>query len=111
MDNIVVGVCYRPPGQEEDVDEAFFRQVKEASYFQALVLMESVSHSYICWRDNTVEHKKPRRFLEYIEDSFLTLLTEKPMRRGTLLDLLVFAKKKDLVEDVKAGSSFGCSDQ
>lgn len=33
MDNIAVGVCYIPPGQEEDVDEAFFRQVKDASCF------------------------------------------------------------------------------
>lgn len=33
------------------------------------------------------------------------------LRRGTLLNLPVFAKKKDLVEDVKVRSSFGCSDQ
>ena len=37
VDNTVVGVCYRPPDQEE-VDEAFFRQLEEASRLQAPVL-------------------------------------------------------------------------
>lgn len=29
--DVVVGVCYTPPGQDV-VDEAFFRQLKEASH-------------------------------------------------------------------------------
>jgi len=33
------------------------------------------------------------------------------MTKGNLLDLLTLTNKKDLVEDVKAGSSFGYSDQ
>jgi len=40
MDDIVVGVHYRPPDQEEEVSEAFYRQLKETSQSQALVLMQ-----------------------------------------------------------------------
>ena len=30
IDDSVVGVCYRPPHQEEQVDEAFYRQLEVA---------------------------------------------------------------------------------
>lgn len=36
---VVVGFCYRPPDQEEEVDEAAFRQLEEASLSQAMFLM------------------------------------------------------------------------
>ena len=44
----VVGVYYRPPDQEEEVDEAFYRQLKVASQSQALVLMGDFNHPDIC---------------------------------------------------------------
>lgn len=71
----------------------------------------NINHSHICQGDNTAGHRQSRRFLECIEDNFLTLATEKLKWKGTLMDLLMLTKKKDLVEDVKAGNSFGCSDQ
>jgi len=37
MGDITVGVYYRPPDQEEEVDEAFHRQLQAASQSQALV--------------------------------------------------------------------------
>lgn len=42
-----------------------------------------------------------------MEGNCLTLVTEKPVRKGILMDLLMLTNKKDLVEDVKVG----CSDQ
>jgi len=39
MGNIVVDVYYGPPDQEEEVDDAFYRQLQAASQSQALVLM------------------------------------------------------------------------
>lgn len=110
-DDIIVGVCCRPPDREEQVDEALDRQMGAASCSQALVLMRDFNQPDIGWRDNTAGHKQSRRFLECIEDNFLTLVIEKPVRKGTLLDLLTLTNEKDLVENVKAGSSFGCTDQ
>ena len=31
MGDAVVGVCYRPPDQDEEADEAFYRQLRAAS--------------------------------------------------------------------------------
>ena len=46
--DIVVRIRYRPPDQEEPVDEAFYRQTGAASHSQALLLMGNFSHHNIC---------------------------------------------------------------
>jgi len=80
--NITVGVCYRPPDQDERADEALYRQIEEASCSKALLLMEHFNHPNICWRDNTAGHRQPRRFLECFEDNFLLQVIEETTRRG-----------------------------
>jgi len=70
--NTVVGVYYRPPEQEEEVDEAFYRQLKVSSRSQALVLMGDLKHPDICWKDNTARCTQSRSFLQNIDDNFLT---------------------------------------
>ena len=105
----VVGVYYRPPDQAEKGDGAFYSQLKGASLSQALVLMRNFNHPGICWKDHTPKHTQSKRFLQSIDDNFLTQVVEEPMRRGVLLDL-VLTNKEGLVENVKVGSSLGCSD-
>jgi len=39
VNDIIAGVYYRPPDQEEEVDEAFYRQLKVASQSQVLTLV------------------------------------------------------------------------
>jgi len=60
--DIMVGVCYRPPDQEEWVDEALYRQIGAASHSQTLVLTRDFKHPDICWTDNTGGCKQSRRF-------------------------------------------------
>ena len=57
MGDIAVGVCYRPCDQED-------KQLEEASWLQALLLMEDLNHSDTCWRDNTEGHRQFRMTLE-----------------------------------------------
>ncbi|GAB0209089.1 hypothetical protein GRJ2_003374600 [Grus japonensis] len=109
MGDTVVGDYYRPPDQEEEVDEAFYRQVEVASRSQALVLMGDLNHPDICWKGNTARHAQSRRFLQSTDDNFLTQVVEEPTRRGVLLDL-VLTNKEGLVGDVKVGGSLGCND-
>jgi len=52
-------------------------------------------------------HTLSRRFLQSIDDNFLTQVVEEPSR-GVLLDL-VLTNKDGLVEDVKIAGSLGCS--
>ncbi|GAB0205472.1 mitochondrial enolase superfamily member 1 [Grus japonensis] len=107
--DIIVGVCYRPPDQGDQADEALYRQIGAASRSQALVLMGDFNHPDICWRDNTAEHKQSRKFLECVDDNFLLQVIEEPTRRGAMLDLIL-TNKEGLVGDVKLKGSLGCSD-
>jgi len=109
MGDIIVGVYYRPPDQDEEGDEACYRQLKVASQSQALVLIGDINHPDICWEDHTARHTQCRRFLQSIDDNFLMQVVEEPTRRGTLLDL-VLMNKEGSVEDMKAVGRFGCSD-
>ncbi|GAB0203559.1 hypothetical protein GRJ2_002821500 [Grus japonensis] len=107
--DIIAGVYYRPPDQGDQADEALYRQTGAASRSQALVLMGDFNHPHICWRDNTAEHKQPRKFLECVDDNFLLQVIEDPTRRGAMLDL-VLTNKEGLVGDIKLKGSLGCSD-
>jgi len=71
------------------VDETLYRQTGAASRSQPLVLMEDFNHPNICWRDNTAGHKQSRKFLECGDDNFLLQVTEEPLRRGVMLDLVL----------------------
>ena len=80
-DDIVMGVCYRPPDQEDPADEAVYRQIGAASHSQGLVLMGVISHPSSCSWDSTAGHKQSKSFLECIDDNFLLPVIEEPMRR------------------------------
>ncbi|GAB0190944.1 hypothetical protein GRJ2_001559700 [Grus japonensis] len=105
----IVGVCYRPPDQGDQADEALYRQIGATSCSQALVLMGDFMHPNICLRDNTAGHKQSRRFLEGTDNNFLLQVIEEPTRRDAMLDL-VLTNKEGLVENVKLKGSLGCSD-
>ncbi|GAB0209132.1 hypothetical protein GRJ2_003378900 [Grus japonensis] len=72
--DIMVGICYRPPNQDEEADKIFYKQLGEVSQSLALVLMGDFNLPDICWKSNTAERKQSRRFLERVEDNFLTQL-------------------------------------
>ncbi|KAK4807752.1 hypothetical protein QYF61_023585 [Mycteria americana] len=58
-------------------------------------------YSYPCYSS--------RRFLDCVEDNFLTELVSEPTREGSLLDLL-FVNREGLVGDVTVGGCLGHSD-
>jgi len=103
-----VGVYYRPPDQEEEVDEAFYKQLQAASQSQALVLVEDLNHPDISWEDHIARHTQSRRFLQNIQGNLIQVV-EEPTRKGALLNLML-TNKEELVEDVKVGGRLGCSD-
>ncbi|KAK4829368.1 hypothetical protein QYF61_003295 [Mycteria americana] len=69
--DIVVGVCYRPPNQDDEADKLFYKQLGEASQSLALVLVGDFNLPDVCWKYNTAEEQS-RRFLECVADIFLT---------------------------------------
>ena len=74
-----MGVYYRPPDQEEEVDEAFYKQLQVAS--QSQVLMGDFNHPDISWEDHTARQTQSRRFLQSIDDNFLMQVVEEPTRK------------------------------
>ena len=104
----MVGVCYRLPNQEDQVDEALYKQIGAASHSQNMVLMGDFNHPEICWRDNTAGHQKSKRFLEYVDDNFLFQMAREPLRKGTMLDL-VLTNEEGMVSNVKLKGSLDCS--
>ncbi|KAK4830250.1 hypothetical protein QYF61_009317 [Mycteria americana] len=107
--DIMVGGCFRPPNQDEEADELFYKQLGEVSRSLALLLVGDFNLPDVCWKYNTAERKQSRRFLECVEDNYLTQLVSEPIGGGALLDLL-FTNREGLVEDVVAGGRLGLSD-
>ncbi|KAK4832989.1 hypothetical protein QYF61_027013 [Mycteria americana] len=93
--DIMVGVCYRPPNQDEEADKIFYKQLREVFNLPD-----------VCWKYNTAETIQSRRFLECVE---LTQLVSEPTREGAPLDLL-FANREGPVGDVMVGGRLGHSD-
>ena len=75
---------------------------------QCLFLWVDFNFTDICWKYNTAMRKQSSRFLEHVEDSFLTQLDSKPTRGGAPLDLL-FTNREGLVGDMVVGSCLGQS--
>jgi len=71
--------------------------------------MREFKHPYICLQDKTAGCKQSRRFLDCADDNFPVQVTEQPMRRCAMLDLIL-TNKEGLVGNVKVNSSLGCSD-
>jgi len=60
---ILLGVYYRPPSQDEEVDEVFYKQLEEVSQSLVLVLVGDFNLPDIYWKYNTAERKQSRRFV------------------------------------------------
>ncbi|PKU35454.1 dtw domain-containing protein 2 [Limosa lapponica baueri] len=94
MDDIVVGICYRPPDWEEQVDEEFYRHLGAASHSQALDLMGNLNDPDICWRNNKAGHKQSRRFLESINSYFLNQAIEELFSIRTCWSIMIPVRKQ-----------------
>ncbi|KAJ7424019.1 rna-directed dna polymerase from mobile element jockey-like [Pitangus sulphuratus] len=70
----------------------------------ALVLLGYFNLPVVCWKYIMAERKQSRRFLECVEEKFLTQLVSEPTRESALLDLS-FTIREGLVGDVMVG---GC---
>jgi len=109
--DILLGVCYRPPNQDEEAGEVFYKRLAEVSQSVTILVGDFFNLLDICWKYNTAERKQSWRFLECVEDdNFLTQLVSEPTKGGDLLDLL-FTNREGLVGDVVVRGRLGLSDR
>lgn len=57
-EGVVLGFHHIPPNQEEEVNEAFWKQLKNVSLLQSLMLTGYTNKPDTCWEGK----KKPRNF-------------------------------------------------
>lgn len=76
MGDSLVGVYYRPPDQDKEVDEVFYGRLEVVSWSQALVLLRHFNHPDIFWRDNMAQYTQSWKFLQITEDNFLMQVVE-----------------------------------
>jgi len=57
-----VGVCYRLPNQDEEMDEVFYKQLAEV--VQSPALCSWGTSTSLIYTGNIVQKKQSRRFLE-----------------------------------------------
>ncbi|KAK4810529.1 hypothetical protein QYF61_004492 [Mycteria americana] len=97
--DVIVGVYYRSPSQDDSTDELFYRQLGEISGSVALVLMGDFNFLDVNWEYHSAVTSKSGKFLKFVEDNFLTQVLSEPTRKDALLDLL-FVNREGLVGDV-----------
>ena len=106
----LLGVCHRPPNQDEEADEVFYKRLAEVSQSLALVLMGDFNLSDVCWKYNTAERKSLGGFcIVWKIDNFLRQLVSELIRGGASLDLL-FTNRAGLVADVVVRVCLGVRD-
>lgn len=74
-----------------------------------LVLRDDLTHPDICWKSSAAAYTSSIKFLECIEDRFLTQMFNVPTRNEALLGLLLTNQEK-LLCDISVNDSLGCSD-
>ena len=67
--NILVGICYRPPNQDKEMDEAFYEQLAEVARLPVLIFVGDFNFPDICWKYSAAQKKQRRRFLKCVEDA------------------------------------------
>jgi len=107
--HLVVRVYYRLPDQGEPMGG---RRV--ASVTRNFVLagsripMRDLNHLDIYWESNTASCRQSRSLLECLENNLLVQELDKLTREKAVLDLVLISAE-EFTEEVKIGSSLGCS--
>uniref|UniRef100_A0A803T8Q3 Reverse transcriptase domain-containing protein n=1 Tax=Anolis carolinensis TaxID=28377 RepID=A0A803T8Q3_ANOCA len=107
--DLVVGVYYRPPSQDEGLDEAFCQQLTKQAQRRDIVVMGDFNYPDICWKTNSAKSTKSNKFLTCLADNFMVQKVEEATRGSATLDLIL-TNVEDLINTVEVVGSLGASD-
>jgi Reverse transcriptase (RNA-dependent DNA polymerase)/Endonuclease-reverse transcriptase len=106
-DKTLVGICYRPPGNNKIQDEALIKMMGKASE-EKLLLMGDFNYPELDWsKPESLDDS--HLFLKCVNDNFLIQCVEDSTREENILDL-VFTSEENMVENLTVGEPFGTSD-
>ncbi|XP_030920994.1 zinc finger SWIM domain-containing protein 6-like, partial [Geospiza fortis] len=85
-------VYYRPPSQDNDADELFFKEQRDTSKSTTLVLMEDFNLPYVDWEHHTAGTNRSRRFLKHLYDIMdeYGRLTNRDMNKPDMFNAFFF---------------------
>lgn len=77
-----MGVYYRPPAQDDNIDELIFAELRDASRSTPLVLMGDFNLPDVNWDHHTANTSKSRRFIKHLNNKFLVQVLREPTKKG-----------------------------
>ena len=94
--DIILGISYQPPDQDEEVVQTFYRLLVQVRRSLSPVLVGNFRFLDIRCIYDTADREQSQRFLGLVGDNFLTLMVKEPTRESKILDLL-FVNREGLV--------------
>jgi len=111
---LIIGVCYRSTNYAivgEENNSMLYDLLKEVNN-KHILLMGDFNFPEVDWSSTSVDtsaHPDCKKFLEVVEDCFLTQHVLQPTRGNAILDL-VFTREPELVSEITVGDQLGNSD-
>lgn len=65
-EKVIVGVCNQPPSQDNNIDELFYKELRDVSRSTALVLTSDFNFPGINWEYCICDTNRSRKFLKHI---------------------------------------------
>ena len=94
--DVVAGIHYWSPSQDDSADELFYRQLGEISASVVLVFTGDFNFPDINWEYHIAVTTESGKFLKFVEDNFSSQVLSEPTMKDALLHLL-FVDRKSVV--------------
>ena len=104
---LLIGVCYRPPGVDENTDNGLCELINRVSK-ESVVIMGDFNY-HINWEHMKGERPQDTKFLDCVNGAFLQQHIMDPTRNKNILDL-VMTSEENIIENVTVGEHFHSSD-
>ncbi|CAM4483694.1 unnamed protein product [Lepidochelys kempii] len=90
---IVLGVCYRLPGSNLDMERDLFNVFNEVNTNGNCVIMGDFNFPDTDWRTSASNNNRAQIFLGVIADGFLHQVVAEPTRGDAILDLVLVSSE------------------
>lgn len=105
--SLAVCLCLWHPNQDYNINKAIFGSLSQVLCQYNLVLRGDLTQRDICWKNSAAAPTSSIKFLECVEDCFLTQMLDVSTRNAILLEPL---KTKKNYWNISVNDSLGCSD-
>lgn len=107
-DKTLVGICYRNPLTTEGEDDDL-RKIMDKISKEVVVIMGDFNFSGINWDNMDGSNIRENKFIECVQDNFLTQHVQQATRGHNVLDLVI-TSEENLIENLEVKEPFGTSD-